>query len=90
MPAPKIVTRTLAEVIASNLSMKVDEVRKVLGELDRVTEQALVKGNEVEVGSYGYLSLRDPVKVKPIVGEIVRGKRVAFREKNANRHRWKL
>lgn len=90
MPAPKAITATLAQAIAHNLGLKESEVRRVLDELDAVVERALVQGYEVEVGSLGYVFLRDPEK-RPtkLLGEVVRGKRVAFREKNANRHRWK-
>jgi nucleoid DNA-binding protein len=89
MPTPKLVTATAAELIAQELGMKTKDVREVLDAFDRVADRALVSGAEVEVGSFGYLSLREPVNTKPPRGEVTRGKRVAFREKDANRHRWK-
>lgn len=89
MPTSKLVTATAAELISKEAGVPVAVVRKVLDTLDAVTERALLAGLEVEVGSMGYLSLKDPVKNKPPVGEVNRGKRVAFREKDANRHRFK-
>jgi nucleoid DNA-binding protein len=90
MSARKVVTATLAQAIASNLGLKDAVVRRVLDELDVVVERALVQGYEVEVGTLGYLFLRDPEnRPTKLLGEVVRGRRVAFREKDANRHRWK-
>jgi nucleoid DNA-binding protein len=82
-------TAMLAELVARRLSMKTADVRKVLDDLDFVMDMGLQAGHEIEVGSLGYLSLREPVKTKPPKGEVTRGRRVAFREKSANRDRWK-
>lgn len=86
--APKLTKALLAEIIGKELSTHKDTVLLVLEKLDEVSARALAEGYEVEVGTLGYLSLRDPVKATPPQGEVRRGKRVAFREKDANRFRW--
>lgn len=79
----------LAELVAKRMSLNATVSRQVLDTLDDVIDKALQAGYEVEIGSFGYLGLRDPVQTKPPRGEVTRGKRVAFREKDANRHRYK-
>jgi nucleoid DNA-binding protein len=89
MPTTKLVTATAAQLIATEQGLDTKLVRGVLDAFDRLAERAMLQGNEVEVGSFGYLSLKDPIHNTPPRGEVNRGKRVVFREKDANRHRWK-
>lgn len=91
MPVPKLTTQQLAEIVAEeDGEVTAQELRKLLAAVDRVVSRALAKGYEVEIGSLGYVSLKEPVQTKPPRGEVRRGKRVSFRERPANRFRWPM
>lgn len=89
MPSSKLTTALAAELIAERVNLPKKVVRLVLDAFDELADRALQGGHEVEIGSLGYLGLREPKQVAPPKGAITRGKRAAFREKDANRHRWK-
>jgi hypothetical protein len=87
----KLARLPLAQAIATESKLPLDTVKAVLEAFDSVADKALQLGAEVEVGSFGYLSLREPKNTKPAIGSggVIRGKRVAFRERDGNRFRWK-
>lgn len=91
MPISKLTTAVLANLVSKQTgpTLSAETCRLVLDAMDDVIDRALQAGYEVEIGSLGYLSLKDPKQTTPPRGTVNRGKRVTFREKDSNRHRWK-
>jgi hypothetical protein len=89
VPTSKLTTATAVELIAPKVGLPAQQVRQVLDLFEYFATQAMIDGHEVELGDFGYLRLAEPKRVSPLRGEVTRGKRVAFREKDANRHRFK-